>query len=368
MKQNNLKKTNRTKKVTIISKFEIKNENSFNEGTVKQTLYFSKFLKQKNYEVKVIFPSKNEKKFYKENILYEGKKLKNRIKIETDSLHLFGVPSIEFFLTLQFSKYKKTFLHVFDGEIGAFYNNKLFMLIRKLFFKKIDYIIVNSNYQKKLLLKKSKLSIKEKKELEKKITILPPFIGIKLQNKKSKERQNIKSISKNFKILYMSSLKDHKGINLLLNFFKKYKEKNKLEITIANSHFSKEDKKIVEEIKKLKTKYKNNIILKGKIDPLKELKKNHLYFYVFKKRHSTFSIPISLYEAISVNIPFLSSNFESLKEYFNEKALVKPEEKEVEKKLKEIIKNYKEYKKLNFAKIKLDDEKTFKKIEELITK
>ncbi len=344
------------KKIILTSKFPIKH---LNEGTVKQVYYHKKILekqKEGTEEKKVIIVDPEKQSFTK------------RIKQKADIIHFFNVPSIEVALTLMFSKYKKSILTIYDGDVGTFYKNKIFMtFFKKILFKKIDVITTTSKYQKKLILKYLK-DKKLEKTVEKKIKIIPPLILEEKGEIKTKNKDENNKIKKQKNtILYMSSIREHKGIQLLLYSIKKLLEKDKIDIkvTIANSNFAKAEKKIVEEIKKLKKKYPKNIVLKGRINPEEELKKHEIYFYTFTTLKGTFGVPLSIIEAEKNKTEYISTNFESLKEYFQKEFLITPKKEEAYKKLKDIIKNKKQYiVKQNLSK-KENIKKTIKKIKEL---
>ncbi len=354
------------KNIILISKFPLKN---LNEGTVKQITYHKKIIEETDTAKK----TKNKSKYNNTKITLISPDKYNfikRIKQKTDYLHLFGAPSIETTLTLIFSKYKKSIITIYDGDIGSFEKNKIFMkLFKKIFFKKIDLIITTSKYQKELLLKKLK-DKQLQKIVEKKIKIIPPILieeKTLIRTKEKKEQKTKKNRREKNRILYMSSIKKHKGITLLLYSIKKIIEEDKINIkvVIANSNFSNPEKKILDEIKKIKKKHPKNIILKGTINPEEELKKAEIYFYVFKKLNGTFGVPLSLIEAEKQNTKYLSSKFKSLEEYFEKKMLVKPKKEEVYKKLKDMLKNKKKY---VLKQKKLSEKKTIQKLIEEIKK
>ena len=126
-------------------------------------------------------------------------------------------------------------------------------------------------------------------------------------------------------LLYMSHMSEFKGINALFYVFEELKKDiPDLQLVLAINGVRSEPK-MEEKLSLLKNKYKEDIIVKGKIDPYHELAKVHLYIYLFKKENGTFAFPLSLYESMQCGTAFLGPAISGVEEFFDDYFLANPE-------------------------------------------
>ena len=93
-----------------------------------------------------------------------------------------------------------------------------------------------------------------------------------------------------------------------------------MKLVIADSGMTKSGE-IYNEIKQVN---RGDIILKEVVNPQEELSKAWVYVYPLRTERETFSVPLSLIEAIQIKVPYICTDVGGLKEYFDEKHLVKP--------------------------------------------
>ena len=67
-----------------------------------------------------------------------------------------------------------------------------------------------------------------------------------------------------------------------------------------------------------KIKEENGIILKKVVNAQEELSKAWIYLYPIRSARETFSVPLSLIEAIQVGTPYITTNVGGVLEYFDE--------------------------------------------------
>jgi len=311
-----------------------------NDGIRKQVWFHAKELKKLNPKLEIEIINISNSKSHKR----DGIKIINKNKInfyfnKCDILHYFGCPSPIVYLLLKFARFKKFFITMCDGDLCSFWNSNYSKLSLKGINKYASQIHLYTKYQKE---KAAQFFQKEK------IKIIQPYF------------ENYKKIgnkSKNPSLLFMSHLSPIKGIDIVLKSYKNLINKYpNLELTIADSGLKKAPERYIKEIKDINEKG-GKIILKGFVNPQKELSKTWIYLYPFKKQHETFAIPLSLYEAEQCQTFFISSNLGNNNNFFNEDFLLNNiNSKELEREINNILFNIKKNKNY-FNKIKLLQQK-----------
>tara|TARA_Y100000310_G_C20647640_1_gene797541 strand:+ start:627 stop:1667 length:1041 start_codon:yes stop_codon:yes gene_type:complete len=323
-------------KIKIVLFTHVSTEFPLTEGLRKEVWLTAKelFKEGHNVEIRSFIPDKYNPFKKKTECIKEGIKIIrgtifNMCCFKTEILHIFSHPCPDIYPVINFAKYTKCFLTITDGELCRFWKGKLAPIISSMINKKVNSIFLQTDYQKKIA----------DKYLKCKTVVIPPIIPIFSQTKKK---------SKTPSILFMSHLIKHKGIYEVLNAFKELREEQKINLIIADSKITKDTKKVYEYISRIGTK---NIYLKKVVNPETELSNAWIYLYYFNSANNTFSLPLSLFESIQTNTPFISSDVGGMNEYFNSDFLIKPGNyKLLKKKIKELIKDYS---KLNAGKILL---------------
>lgn len=292
-----------------------------NEAVRKQVFLMAKKIVTKGYEVNLVVLTLNQTKEYfdngiKINLVSKKEILKHkRLFRDIDKIIFINVPGIMPIFIFMLSNASKKSLVVSDGgvfSIGKYQNVR--RLISKFLYYLVDEVFVYTEYQKNILISQNKNYIK-------KIKFLTPILDRNIP-------RNYHIRENNMRMLYMGHLSEFKGIDVVLYIFKELiKNIPNLKLVIANNGIL-NNPKIEKKIKKLKIEYCENLILKGTVDPYEELSKADLYIYPFKFESGTFAFPLSLYESLLTNTPFLSSKLEVTKEFFNDFFLCPPDDKE----------------------------------------
>ena len=305
------------KSFVIVSRLE-SFEFPLREATRKQIWWNAKKRQKEGYLVSIILLSDFNKKYLMDDIQIEFVNrwfwkpflMANKIHFITGSV------SIWILLGIFFKGEKKVTLT--DGDMFG----EKFIFIRRLisiFFPLIyKQIIVFSDYQsKRLNINKVKI-----------IKPLLPTIKVDLNVNRSKSPT----------LLYMGHLSFFKGVDTIIESFKVLiKEIPDIKLIIANNSISGDDI-LINEVYKLKETYPENIIVKGIVDPLKELSKAWVYLYPFKKAMGTMAFALSLYEAESCGTPYIACDVGANKEFFNNEYLIKVNDsKSMTKKIKQFI-------------------------------
>ncbi|BDU51120.1 glycosyltransferase [Haliovirga abyssi] len=297
------------------------------EGLRKQVWLQAKELKKRGYKIKIYCTYKDKYNFKRKKRV----EIKDGIEIirgnifnisffKTDILHIFSAPTPDLYFVVNFAKYKKSFITITDGELSKFWESKLSAFMVKIINKKIDRIFIQTDYQRKIAEKYFKFW---------KIKKIEPLI---------EDIDYVGEKNKNPTILFMSHFSKYKGvfevINAYKNLVKKYPD---LKLVLADSGLGEDRKEVLEEIKGV-----SNIELKGVVDNIEELSRAWIYIYPIQKAHNTFSVPISLYEALQCETIFISKDIGGISEYFGNEFLINANN-ELEKKIEYILENYNEY-------------------------
>lgn len=311
-------------KITI---FSPKMSFPLREGIQKQAWETAKHFKQKGHEVQVIMVGKKQTQTIQGIKVIQTSWLAT-LNINTDILHYFMHPT-PLILPSLFCKAKKRIISAYDGALSEYWKKWWSKPLLYLMKNKITTVIVQTEYQKKLIPLPT--------------IILPPIIP----DFKPLQKQNKRTI------LFMSSPHPKKGIIQALEAFKKVKN---AKLTIANS--KPEAQNYVERI----TQGIPNITLKTIINPEQELHKANVYFYPYQEIADTFSVPISLIEAIQTKTPFVAPKFPTTQEYFEEEFLTNPQDTN---KMAEKLQKLLDKPKIPVLLKKINNKTTFKTIEEL---
>ena len=119
----------------------------------------------------------------------------------------------------------------------------------------------------------------------------------------------------------MSHLHQSKGIKEVLKAFTIVRRKiPKVQLVIADSGIT-QNRIIYKQIQKMN---RGDIILKNIVVPEEELSKTWIYLYPLNTARETFSIPLSLIEAIQTKTPYISTKVGGIPEYFDSRTLVPP--------------------------------------------
>lgn len=297
------------------------------EGIRKQAFWLAKEMKKLGHNVTIISTSSKKGIIIKDGIkIIYGSPLSIR-KQKTGIMHYLVHPTPYIIPLLLCTKAKKSILTFFGGKLNIFYKHIWSKPMIWLVNKKINIITAQTDYQ---------LNLIRKTGLKKPVKLIMPLI----KRFKRKEKKSAQPT-----ILFMSHLSKVKGILDLLNAFKIVKKEIKnAKLVIAKSGLI-EEKDIKAKIKALKKDFKEDIIIKGIVNPEEELSKAWLYVYPIQSAQETFSIPLSLIEASQTKTSFLVSDVGAMNEFFNKKTLVKPKNpKQLAEKIIELIKNPKTYK------------------------
>jgi glycosyltransferase involved in cell wall biosynthesis len=289
------------RKYVIISRLE-----SFDfplyEATRKQVWWNAKKRQAEGYSVSVVLLSNFNKKFVNEDIdiMFVNRWLFDPFIVADKIQFITGSVSVWLLLGV-FFRGKKT-VTLTDGNMLGEKHVKFRKIIVKCLPLVYKQIIVYSNYQL------NRLNIN-------KAIIKAPLLPIIYVD------SNIKRASVPT-LLYMGHLSYFKGVDTIINSFKEIiNEFPNLILIIANNSV-RGDKDLINEITKLKQTYPINVVIKGVVDPIKELSEAWVYLYPFKEAIGTMAFALSLYEAESCNTPYIACDIGANKEFFNSEYLI----------------------------------------------
>ncbi len=291
------------------------------EGYRKEAWYLAQEASKQGYEVEIrstVKWKKSKKKIInKERIKIIYGNAWNLSKCKTDFIHYLSQPTPYIIPLLLRAKAKKQIMTIFGGHLNSFWERPWDNLLSRLVNKKIEMITVQTDYQKELF-KRTKITRPIKK--------IPPLIpNLKKKIKRSREPS----------LLYMSHLEKLKGIDDIIKAFLIIRKKRKkIKLVIADSGMTK-DHRIYQFIRKIN---KGDIILKKIVNPEEELSQAWVYLYPLRSARETFSVPLSLIEAIQVGTPYISTTVGGIPEYFYQNSLVPPKNvRLLAKKIMELI-------------------------------
>ncbi|GEM_PF-5330056 len=314
------------------------------EGVRKEAWWMAQEMKKRGHQVEIVSTSSKRK----ETIEKDGIKIKyaNLLDIsscQTDILHYISHPTPLIVPLLLRAKAKTQVMTMFDGGLNGFWKRSWDVLVSNLVMQKVSKVTLQTQYQFNLLQKTRlrKLSCQ----------IIPPLIPqLTVSAKKTKEPT----------LLFMSHLSKEKGIGDVLKAFEIVRgQKPNTKLIICDSGLKKKNN-YYQEIKKLN---REDIVIKGKVDPKEELSKAWIYLYPIHKAQETFSIPLSLIEAMQVKTSYISSNVGGLGEYFPSEYLIPPKRSDLL--ASTILRLLSSKEKILHLKRNIDNQKTVQEFENL---
>jgi len=215
-----------------------------------------------------------------------------------------------------FTAFKENSMNITDGGIFSTVRRvKLLRLLAKITPFLYREFNIYTQHQLKILLEVSS-------KFKNKVSVTMPILDRKVYFQNT-------SKDKPPTILYMSHISEFKGFDTVLFIYENLKkELPNLKLIVANNGVM-SDKTLLEKLYSYKTQYKDDIILKNKVNPYKELSQCSLYIYVFKKENGTFAFPLSLYESLLCGTPFLGPKIEGVGEFFDDFFLENPDNKKL---------------------------------------
>jgi glycosyltransferase involved in cell wall biosynthesis len=208
--------------------------------------------------------------------------------------------------------------------------NKYFSFFMKKTIKNTDKYIFVSNTTKK-----SFYSFFKKNNLDENSLVVYNDVSHLMRNKNDK-----KKTADNDYFLFIGNLERRKGVDILLDAFLKYYESNgNKKLILAGSI---REKKIEKKINNLKKRFESKFDYLGRVS---EGEKNNLLkncsAFIFPSRAEGFGIPPM--EALLYGKPIILTNLAIFKEIYNNIPIYFDLENKPEKKLKDIIDNFKSF-------------------------
>src|SRR3989344_3446709 len=290
------------------------------EGIRKQTWWLAQAMHKEGHQVEIISTiSKGNKRIIKEGIPITYLKPWRAKRISADVVHYLIHPTPMLIPLLLLAKAKSQYLTIHDGALNLFWKRIWWPFLSPLIEAKINKITLQTKYQQHLL-QKSSLKIPAIK--------IAPLLP--LSQKKVRKKSNVPTL------LFMSHLHPSKGIMEVLKAFTLVrKQLPRIQLIIADSGITR-NKEIYRYIQKIN---RGDIVLKNVVNPEEELAKAWVYLYPLNTARETFSIPLSLIEAIQTKTPYISTSVGGIPEYFDSKSLVPPRNpKLLAEKILELIK------------------------------
>ncbi|MCK4886665.1 MAG: glycosyltransferase family 4 protein [Planctomycetes bacterium] len=287
--------------ISILDSFQF----PLREAIEKQIWWTAEKRRDEGFDVSIILLTNCEKKIEQDGvkIFFKNKKHILKNKLSGDYVHFINNVVSLGLLIVVLSRGHKT-LTLTDGYIWGQSRETLRKAISKVLPLIFNEIQVYSNYQKKMLKIESSEIVQP---------ILPDIKGAG-QHKRCLEPT----------MLYMGHLSYFKGVDVIVEAFKKLVvDFENLKWVIANN-MVRGDEDLITKIKQLKEEYPENIVIKGVIDPIKELSEAWVYVYPFSEPGGTMAYPLSLYESLMCDTPFVACNVGANSEFFDEKHLIKP--------------------------------------------
>lgn len=299
------------------------------EGIRKQAWWLAQAMQQEGHMVEILSTSSKIRRAGR--IIREGIPI-NYIKpwrpkrISADIIHYFIHPTPIIVPFLLLAKTKAQIMTVQDGALNWCWKRIWWPFLSPLINAKIDTITVQTEYQKNLL-QKTNLNLPTVK--------IDPLLPKLKKKRKNNQRNKIPTL------LFMSHLHPSKGIREVLKAFTIVRQKiPKIQLIIADSGIT-INKTTYRYIQKIN---QGDIVLKNTVVPEEELSKTWVYLYPINTARETFSVPLSLLEAIQIKTPYISTTVGGIPEYFDSRALVPPRNPEfLAEKILEFIRKPKVY-------------------------
>ncbi len=273
------------------------------EGTVKQAWLTARLLARHDRRVILASPSHAYSLHEEKTIPYRNPFLRVRAR----TIHYYTVPNKTLALSLLLSRYKRAFLTITDALTGSWWEDPFLKPFLPLICTRLNQVIIQTHYQQDLL----------PSCLKKKSRILPLLLD---------EPPRIHAERKEKSILVMTSLREEKGVGIILDAFQYLlREDASFTLTLANSGFKNASPRILTQLTRLQEAYPDRIILRGRINPYEELARHDVYAYPYPTLRGNFATPLSAYEAIQMNTRFLLPDHPPLREAFPAAFLATPE-------------------------------------------
>lgn len=200
-------------------------------------------------------------------------------------------------------KAKKKILTLTDGWMLA--NSRIWLrkLVLRRVFKYFDTVEVYSEYQKRII-------------NDDRVLIVKPHLP----------KLNIPYVEKAEKptVLYMGHISKSKGFDAIIPAMRRLLSENPdVRFVVANNMIQ-GDGEYLDMVKALVNDFPEQVITKGVVNPLEELKKAWVYIYPFNTPMGTMAFALSLYEAEQCGTPFVACNVGGNAEFFDAKYLIEP--------------------------------------------
>jgi len=280
------------------------------EGIRKQAWWMAQAMLGQGHVVEILSTSSRSnpsKKIIKEGIPITYIKPWRATRLQADIIHymIHPTPMIVPFMLL--TKARAQYLTIHDGALNWFWKRIWWPFLSPLIKAKIKAISVQTDYQERLL-QKSGLKLPS-------VKINPLLSSQSLPRKKKGQKNKIPTL------LFMSHLHPSKGILEVLQAFLLLRQKvPRLQLVIADSGIT-QNNHIYQFIQKIN---RGDIILKKVVNPEEELSRAWIYLYPLNTARETFSIPLSLIEALQTGTSYISTQVGGIPEFFDQRALVPP--------------------------------------------
>jgi glycosyltransferase involved in cell wall biosynthesis len=276
------------------------------EATRKEVWWEADYRREEGYDVTVLIAGTPRNELVKEKdgikiSVIEPKKIPD---LRADVVHCL-TGSVSIWLPL-FRKVKaeKKILTLTDGWMLA--NNRIWLrkLVLRRAFKYFDTVAVYSEYQKRII-------------NDDRVIIVKPHLP----------KLNIPDVAEEEKptVLYMGHISKSKGFDAIIPAMRQLLTENPdLRFVVANNMIQ-GDGEYLDMIKALVEDYPDQVIIKGIVNPLEELKKAWVYIYPFNTPMGTMAFALSLYEAEQCGTPFVACDVSANAEFFDRKYLIQPD-------------------------------------------
>lgn len=271
------------------------------EGVRKQAWWLAKAMKSKGHDVAIVSTSRQWGKDRVDGIPITYGGVFSLPRVTADVIHYLSHPSPIMTPLLLRARARKQVMTMFDGYLNGFWKRPWGRAISRLVNRKISVITVQTEYQRGLLCRTP---------VSAPVMKVPPLSP---QVKRTARR------STKPRLLFMSHLHPNKGIDEVIAAYKEIRNKREVELVIADSGVTGHLKKV----DLIKREFPE-ITFKGIVNPADELSKAWVYVYPVRHPQETFSVPLSLIEAIQIGTPWIASRVGGVAEYFDEGSLVEP--------------------------------------------
>lgn len=289
------------------------------EATRKEVWWEAEKRKEEGYDVSVYVVGAIGQPQVVDNIGIKLYFIGNRqiTSLKADVIHCL-TGSISIWLPL-FKKIKasRKILTLTDGWMLSSSRIWLRRIIAKRLFSYFDTVSVYSEYQKRIL-------------NDKRVTITKPHLPhLSIPNVKK---------SKTPTVLYMGHISKSKGFDIIVPAMRNVlSENSQVQFVVANNMIQ-GDGVYLQMVKALAADYPEQVVIKGVVNPLEELKKAWVYIYPFNTPMGTMAFPLSLYEAQQCGTPFVACDVSANAEFFDKKYLIETgNERQLCLKIKEFI-------------------------------